>query len=520
MNGLNHFARATTALLLLGGALACDEKKKDDAPAPPAKVDAEAVKVPDAPVAAAPPRKIEEITVTSSVPEAVLAFGRGRDHSERGRVDAALAELKKAVELDKRFALAIAYLGFFTANEEGNDMLDHAVSLAEGLPPAEKLLIEHLRSWRHGDTVAMGAQRKQLEELAPTDWRVRLLSGMIAADEHQWAPAAKSMQQAIELNPNAVPAYIMLGTALLNQGKLDEAVATLTEATKREPEESSAFDALGEAQLRVGQFEAAEGTFQKAAELSKGAAASLLGVAQARFLKGDFEGGRKALADVQSGAAADPAAKVAAATVAVWSLVAEHKGPEALKAVAALEKLAKGSRHGEGYAMAQVLGAVALYDQAKYAQAADAASDAIDRVGKAKLQGEPLARLYRTALIWRLMSEVRGGKLKDAEKTFIGVQKAASLIISTESTSTRTHAAGLISKAKGDTQIAMQQLMECAEEDSFCRVDLAAVQAAAGDVEAATKTRDAVVKANRRDGPYLYARALANALNVAAPAPK
>ena len=493
---------ASLALWLLPG---CPEKKE----APLTPLPAPGQEIPKAtPPPLGPPPKTEEISITSTSPEALEAFKRGRAHAEQVRIPEALVEFEKAVRLDSRFAVALAYLGFFTATEEGGAMLDHAVTLAQALPPAEKLLVELLKSWRQGDSATLRAQRKQLKELAPTDWRVHLLIGMGAQEDRQWQEAAAAFTEAIRLNPDAVAAYNLLGYAQMNQSKYEDAIATLTSSTLKAPTEANAFDSLGEAQLRSGKFEAAEVSFAKAAELAPKAWAALIGVAQSRFLRGDWKKGREAIAAAQV-AAELPADKVEASSCLVWSYLAEGRTDDALKAAAALEAEAKQRHQGLPYGMAPVLRSIAYTQAGDYAKAVKELPTAMERVRKAGIQGDGLAKLYRTALLWKLIAEVRQPRMKDADQTFTFLQKAVSMSMSAESTSARSHAAGLLSLGHGEKQIALQQLLECNEDDFLCRTDLASVQELMGDSPAAQATRKAVVAANRREAPYLYARALA-----------
>ncbi len=490
---------ATATLWFLSS---CTEKKVEPPPQPPI--------VPQAAKVAPPPAavKIEEITVTTESPAALEAFNRGRAHAELGRVPEAVVEFEKAARLDSKFAMALGYLGFFTTTAEGTAMLERAVTLAQALPPNERLMVEHLRAWRQGDAATLRAQRKQLAQQAPTDWRVHLLIGMGAQEERHWLEAANAFQESIRLNPNAVPAYNLLGYALMNQGKFEEAITTLTASTAKAPTEANSFDSLGEAQLRAGQSEAAEASFAKAYALSPKFWAAEVGVAQSRFLRGNWNGGREALAAAQK-AAERPADKVEAATFLVWSYLAEGRTDEALKAATAMETQAKASHQGLAYSTAPILRGIAHNLAGDYAQSAREVPEAMDRLKKTGVQGDGLATLYRTALLWKLIAEVRQSKIKDAERTFTFLQKTVSMSISSESTSTRSHAAGMLSAARGEPKIALQQLLECNEDDFLCRTELASVQEQLGDTSAAEATRKTLVAANRREAAYLYARAIA-----------
>lgn len=491
---------------------ACTEEKR---PPPPVVPDAGAQAV--APPIAAPPApvKTEEISITSTSAPAVAAFERGRAHAEQGRIPEALTELMQAVKLDPKFALALAFLGFYTPTEEGMSMLDRAVTLAAALPPAEKLMVEHLRTWRKGDIDASHAQRKQLKDLVPTDWRVSVLMGLGAQEDRQWEQAVAAFKEATRLNPDAAPAYNLLGYALMSLGKYEEAIKTFTLSTQKAPTEPNALDSLGEAQLRVGNFDAAEASFNKATALSPSYWPARAGTAQSRFLRGDWKRGRETLAEAQKGLTA-PEDNIEASTFMVWSYLGEGLAADAVKAAVALENDAKARHQGVAFAMAPILKAISYTQGGEHAKAIGELPTAMMRAQKTGLQGDGLSKIYRTALLWKMIAELRMAKIKDAEKTFTFLDKGVSMAMSSESTSTRIHAQGLLSLARGEKLIALQQLLECNPEDFQCKCDLANLQEQMGDAPAAAATRKLIIAANHREPQYLFARAQAQGLKPAA----
>ncbi|MBI3181173.1 MAG: tetratricopeptide repeat protein [Myxococcales bacterium] len=462
--------------------------------------------------------KPEEISVTSSSPEAVTAFKRGRYLVENDRLPEGVEHLKKAVELDGQFPLALAYLGFFTESEEGNQMLERAASLSDKLPKAERLYVEHLLTWRQGDWPTLREQRKRLLQLAPNDWRVHYELGIAAQDDQNFELAEGEYRLAIELNPAAAAPYSRLGYSLMSQGKFDEAIAALQKYAAQYPEEPNAQDTLGEAQLRAGKLADAEATFAKAAAMGSGFWQAWIGAAASRFFQGNFDGGRQALSKAHE-VAVRPEDKLEASHFLIWSRLCEKDSKAALLAVDALEKEAKAAKVAWRWAEAPIYRAAVLTESGKHAQVLSQLPLALDRARKTGLAGEPLARLYRLGFQWKIVAETRTGKLKDAEKSVAFLAKTAGVSPGRETQSTASFSAGLLSWAKGEKEAALQQLSECIEEDFVCRLELSRAKAKVGDSAGAGTVREGLLKAYRRDPVYLYVRTLAEAMRPGAAEP-
>jgi tetratricopeptide (TPR) repeat protein len=343
--------------------------------------------------------------------------------------------------------------------------------------------------------------------IAPNDWHVRLELASAAQEEKNEKEAEAELKHAIALNPNAGAAYNLLGYSYLNQSRFDDAIAAFKTYTEKAPADPNAFDSLGEAQLRSGKVADAEATFQKATELSKSFFGAFIGLAQTHFLRGDFAAGHAAL-DKAHQAAQLPSDKVEATTFHVWAHLAEGKAKEALADCDALEKEAKASREGYAYAMASVYKAAILTETGQHEKALGQIPSALDRAKKVNLQGDQLSALYRLGFLWKLRAELRLKKVKDADQSLAFLQKAVSMSLSAQSTSTRAFASGLVSAAKKEKKIGLQQMLECAEDDFLCRVELMKAYAADGDKGEADKVKEAILAANRRDAVYLYARSL------------
>ncbi len=487
--------KRTLPLALACLCAACPEQKPAE-PAPPPRTAAAEPAAVDAGVKRVP----EEISITSKSPEAIAAFKQGRALVEGARVAEGVTLLRKAVDLDKKFPLALAYLGFFTPGPEGEALVERASSLSTELPKAERLYVDHLLTWRQGDVSTLYAQRKRLLELAPDDWRVHFELGTAAALERNWPAAEQALRTAIELNPNAAAAQSELAYALMSQQKFDLAIQELTRYAAAHKEDPTTLDTLAEAQLRGGKLDDADINFRAAGE--RGFWQAWMGVATVAFLKADWAAGQKAL---QQGLkiAPRPADKLDVAVFSVWGHLAAGDAKGATVAVKEVEKLAKNSRDGQRFAEVEVLRAAIAAEGGQPAQVLPRVASALDRARVTRLAGDPLAAVYRQAFIWKVVAETRLKKLKDAEKSVAFLVKTATISPGPQSESAKSFTAGLVSLAKGEKEAALRQLSECLEDDFLCRLELARTQGPGGAALAP------LLAANRRDALYVYARSAA-----------
>jgi tetratricopeptide (TPR) repeat protein len=92
--------------------------------------------------------------------------------------------------------------------------------------------------------------------------------GAAAMNQQRFADAEKLFEQAIDGNPNFVPARVNLGIALLGQQKLESARDALESATRRQPSDPYGWYNLGLVYKSLGEIEKAIDPFRHAAELA------------------------------------------------------------------------------------------------------------------------------------------------------------------------------------------------------------------------------------------------------------
>jgi tetratricopeptide (TPR) repeat protein len=165
--------------------------------------------------------------ITSKSPWAIEHFKKGRDLSDNLRNAEAVQELDQAIKLDPDFAQALAYRGISVPGPDGLKDMEQASAKAGAASKPEQLLIAALLSGRQADFTKSQDLWKQLTEAAPDDWRAHMGRGAQLYVLQKYSEALDALNKATALNPNAGPAYNMIGYAHLVQGEAGPAVEAL-----------------------------------------------------------------------------------------------------------------------------------------------------------------------------------------------------------------------------------------------------------------------------------------------------
>jgi len=455
---------------------------------------------------AGPVLSADAVTVTAKSPEAAAAYASGRDLADNLRISEAQAAFKKAVTLDPDFALATASLGLTTPGAEGDALVERAVVLSAKLPEMERMLVQAAAAQRQGNENDFIAIRRKLAQMAPGDWHVQFNEGQSLFNSRKFGEAAAAYQKAVALNPKAGAVYNSLGYAQLAQNHHDEAIAAFKRYAEINPGEPNAADSLGEAYTRAGRFQEAEAAYQKALALSPEFYTAWEGIAKARAMRGDWPGSYQA-ADKARAAAVRPNDRINLGFDQAWSLFAEGKKAEALKAGEQVTADAQAGKLTASYAFIALDEAARLTAGGQPADALKQVAVAVDRAEKAKLSGGQMNNVRRAAQYERIDAESRLGLAADAKRTLALLEADASKsTANAQLQSIVSFARGSEAMARGDAKAAAAHFATCIEDDTYCGLRLLQAQEKAGDATGAAATRERLRTANRRDARYLYVR--------------
>ena len=198
-------------------------------------------------------------------------FDRAMDLEKKGQRSAAIAEWKKALELDPEDAKANYNLGLDLTRDGRLD---------EAIPHFEKAVLADPRfAEGHSNLGIARAQKGEVDE------------------------AIRHFQKAVEAVPDFADAHNNLGLALLQKGKVDEAIPHFQKAAEVKPDFADAQNNLGIALLQKGKVNEAVPHFQKALEVDPKQVQTYYNLGGALYMQGKVT---ESLARWREGLRVDP----------------------------------------------------------------------------------------------------------------------------------------------------------------------------------------------------------------------
>lgn len=446
-----------------------------------------------------------EIPITSKSPEAIDLFRKGRDLSDNLRSAEAVRMLDSALNIDPDFALALAYRGNATPGPDGLKDLEQANLKAGAASKPEQLLIAALLSGRKADVAKSQELWTQLTDAAPGDWRAHMGRGAQLYGLQKYRDALDSLNRATALNPNAGPAFNMIGYAYLVQGDATHAVEALKKYAGLAPNEPNPHDSLGEALMANGQFAEAEAEFQKALALSPSFNVAWEGIAYTKFFRGDWEGGQAAVVKARE-ASSRGSDRLTAARLGAYGKLAEGKTDEGLKAIDDWAKSPDATPINMAFASIDRAGVLA--QTGRYRDAVAEAGKAMQAADGGQLPPGAALNARTAALAVTVAAQGHMGDAAGAKESVAALQKQADARPGDPAAqSALTFAQGMLSVAQKDMNAARAYFEKCPESDFACQWQAMEVARRAGDKTSADAFRAHLTKQYVRDPVYVYARA-------------
>jgi tetratricopeptide (TPR) repeat protein/DNA-binding winged helix-turn-helix (wHTH) protein len=229
-------------------------------------------------------------TMTDNL-EAYRYYSLGVEKAQAFENTQAIRLLQKAVQLDPKFAMAYARIGYAYAvtdfvPQRGTPYLEKAFQLSDRLSEKDKLYLTTWYAIACGDYYAAIGNLRQLIAEYPLEteayWRLaRLLHG-----EEQPEEAVRVLQQGLAVDPEAKDLYNGLGLNYLALGRYDEALRAHQHYVELAPQEPNAHDSLGMSFQYRGQYHQAIEEYSRAVALAPEFEPAIIHLGDAYFQQG------------------------------------------------------------------------------------------------------------------------------------------------------------------------------------------------------------------------------------------
>ncbi len=270
MRASREMARGLTILIVLAGC------RPAEPPGPPAPV-------------------IEEIPVTTSSPEALADFERGRELLDVGRDQEANALFEAATVKDPGFAYAYLNIAGTAASlREFSDSHRLATANLEGKSEGERLLAEIYRTFFDNDAEKRIQLARLLVEQYPRSPRAWLMLAGMQGGLNQHEAARESMRQALELDPDFKAAHVAVwGSYLFREPKdFARSEQAMLACLELDPDEAKLNENLGDVYRAMQQLEKAGELYTRAADLDPSHSAVHIKKGHVNSFLGNFEQAR------------------------------------------------------------------------------------------------------------------------------------------------------------------------------------------------------------------------------------
>jgi Tfp pilus assembly protein PilF len=146
-----------------------------------------------------------------------LWFALGFANFKLDKNEEAERALRKAIDLDPKFAPALAYLGLIRtktgAYAEAISLYESALSADPKLAVVHHLIADTMLKQANADPRVIETHLRRATEMDPTFMPARLSLGKLFMRSQRWTEAVSELEQVIKLDPQVTEAYYQLGLA-------------------------------------------------------------------------------------------------------------------------------------------------------------------------------------------------------------------------------------------------------------------------------------------------------------------
>lgn len=230
--------------------------------------------------------------VTTSSAEALAEFDAAMDARMKLYHDEAREHLERALVLDPDFVLAKLILSEHLSSdkERRGKLLDEvAAADLDRLSERERFLVRRMLAQRAEQPDEVDRLVDEYLDRHPNDPWVLNLKASRCWSQGKMAAAERFNRRLVEVNPNWVIAYNMLGYGAMDQGEFAEAEEHFISYRFIAPDQANPHDSLGELYILLGRYDEAVASLEEALRIKPDFWASYDHLALAHMLRRDRE---------------------------------------------------------------------------------------------------------------------------------------------------------------------------------------------------------------------------------------
>jgi len=247
-----------------------------------------------------------KIAVTTSSEEARQLFLQARDLQDKFLFNESRPLLEEAVKKDENFALAYRDLAFSQpTTKQFLECLAKAVSVVDKVSECERVWVLADEAGAQTDFHKQREYLGKLAGLCDKDERAHYVLGIFFWARQYYDSAAAEMQRTVELSPNFLPAWNMLGYIRRTLNDFAGAEAAFLKYIELNPQDANPYDSYAEMLLKQGRYEESITQYRRALAVDSTFNSSRYGIATNQVYMGKHQLAHEELAGMRTHARND-----------------------------------------------------------------------------------------------------------------------------------------------------------------------------------------------------------------------
>jgi tetratricopeptide (TPR) repeat protein len=225
--------------------------------------------------------------------EAYRYYSLGVSKAQAFQNAQAIALLRKAVQLDPKFAMAYARIGYAYSvtdfvPEKGRPFLAKAIQLSDHLAPKDRLYVTAWDAIARQDYPGAIRTLQQIVDQFPSETEAYTRLARLLYGEERPQETMAVVRQGLAAGPESGDLYNVLGICYLGLGRYDEAIAAHQRYAQLAPTEPNAHDSLGMSFEQSGRYENATAEYNAALSLDPEFEPAIIHLGDVDFQQGRY----------------------------------------------------------------------------------------------------------------------------------------------------------------------------------------------------------------------------------------